>query len=273
MRAINNTLRPYKGLELHSNVTKVLSLAHTKEGLCLVTGITGSGKSCTLDSIIDANNHSVEGHVVIIASPIEFVHKSDKCIIRHREVGRDVLSFRDGAVQALRQDPDIIMVGELRDADTILAALEITDSGHKVFSTLHTASAVESIDRIIGETPPIEQERVRNRLAETLRCVISQKLIPSLDGKRILAKEVMLGTPSVYAAIKNNNVSEIYQMIAEGTELGMITMEQDLKRLYLQKKISMENAMNYANNKRRLQQLLQLQTTDSGSSRVGATGI
>jgi twitching motility protein PilT len=272
MRAINNTLRPYKGLELHTNVTKTLSLAHTKEGLCLVTGITGSGKSCTLDSIIDANNHSVEGHVVIIASPIEFVHKSDKCIIRHREVGRDVLSFRDGAVQALRQDPDIIMVGELRDADTILAALEITDSGHKVFSTLHTASAVESIDRIIGETPPIEQERVRNRLADTLRCVISQKLIPSLDGKRVLAKEVMLGTPSVYAAIKNNNVSEIYQMIAEGTELGMITMEQDLKRLYLQKKISMENAMNYANNKRRLQQLLQLQTTELSSSRVGAIG-
>jgi twitching motility protein PilT len=262
MRAINNTLRPYKGLELHPNVTKMLSLAHTKEGLSLVTGITGSGKSCTLDSIIDANNHTVEGHVVIIASPIEFVHKSDKCIIRHREVGRDVLSFRDGAVQALRQDPDIIMVGELRDSDTILAALEITDSGHKVFSTLHTASAVESIDRIIGETPPMEQERVRNRLAETLRCVISQKLIPSLDGKRVLAKEVMLGTPSVYAAIKNNNVSEIYQMIAEGTELGMVTMEQDLKRLYQQKKISIENAMNYANNKRRLQQLLQLQSSE-----------
>ena len=135
------------------------------------------------------------------------------------------------AVQALRQDPDIIMVGELRDSDTILAALEVTDSGHKVFSTLHTASAVESIDRIIGETPPMEQERVRNRLGETLRCVISQKLVPSLDGKRVLAKEIMLGTPSVYAAIKNNNVSEIYQMIAEGTDLGMITMEQDLKRL------------------------------------------
>jgi twitching motility protein PilT len=262
MRAISNVLRPYKALELHANVTKVLSLAHTKEGLCLVTGITGSGKSCTLDSIIDANNHSVEGHVVIIASPIEFVHKSDKCIIRQREVGRDVLSFRDGAVQALRQDPDIIMVGELRDADTIMAALEITDSGHKVFSTLHTASAVESIDRIIGETSPIEQERVRNRLADMIRCVISQKLVPSLDGKRVLAKEVMLGTPSVYAAIKNNNTSEIYQMIAEGTELGMVTMEQDLKRLYVQKKISLENAMNYANNKRRLQQLLQLQITE-----------
>jgi twitching motility protein PilT len=262
MRAINNAVRPYKGLELHANVTKVLSLAHTKEGLTLITGITGSGKSSSLDSIIDANNHSVEGHVVIIASPIEYVHKSDKCIIRHREVGRDVLSFKDGAVQALRQDPDIIMVGELRDPDTILTALEITDSGHKVFSTLHTASAVESIDRIIGETPPIEQERVRNRLGSTLRCVISQKLVPSLDGKRVLAKEVMLGLPNVQAAIKNNNTSEIYQMISEGLDVGMTTMEQDLKRLYLQKKISLENAMNYANNKRRLQQLLQLQPTE-----------
>lgn len=259
MRAINNTVRPYKLLELSPNVTRVVSLAGTKEGLCLVTGITGSGKSSTLDAIIDANNHSVDAHIVIIASPIEYVHKSDRCIIRHREVGRDVLSFKEGAVQALRQDPDIIMIGELRDPETILTALEITDSGHKVFSTLHTASAVESIDRIIGETPPAEQERVRNRLADTLRSVISQKLIPSLDGKRVLAKEIMLGSPSVRAAIKNNNTGEIYQMISEGSEQGMMTMEQDLKRLYMQKKISLENAVSYANNKRRIQQLLQIQ--------------
>jgi twitching motility protein PilT len=264
MRAINNTVRPIKGMDLHANVLKVLSLAHTKEGLCLVTGITGSGKSSTLDSIIDANNHSVDGHIVIISSPIEYVHKSDRCIIRHREVGRDVLSFKEGAVQALRQDPDIIMIGELRDPETILTALEITDSGHKVFSTLHTASAVESIDRIIGETPPAEQERVRNRLADTVRIVISQKLVPSLDGKRVLAKEIMLGAPSVRAAIKNNNTSEIYQMISEGAELGMTTMEQELKRLYLQKKISLENALNYANNKRRIQQLLQVQGSTEG---------
>jgi twitching motility protein PilT len=259
MRAINNTIRPYKLLELHPNVTRVLSLATTKEGLCLVTGITGSGKSSTLDAIIDANNQSVDAHIVIISSPIEYVHKSARCIIRHREVGRDVLSFKDGAVQALRQDPDIIMIGELRDPETILTALEITDSGHKVFSTLHTASAVESIDRIIGETPPSEQERVRNRLADTLRSVISQKLIPSLDGKRVLAKEIMLGLPSVRAAIKNNNTGEIYQMISEGLEQGMITMEMDLKRLYLQKKISLESAMQYCNNKRRMEQLLQSQ--------------
>jgi twitching motility protein PilT len=258
MRAINATVRPYKNLELHSNVTKVLSLAYTQQGLTLVTGITGSGKSTTLDSIIDANNHSVDAHVVIIASPIEYVHKSDRCIIRHREVGRDVLSFKEGAVQALRQDPDIIVIGEMRDPDTILTALEITDSGHKVFSTLHTASAVETIDRVIGEVPPIEQERVRMRLADTLSCVMSQKLIPSLDGKLVLAKEVMIMTPSVRAAIKNNNTGEIYQMMAESGDIGMITLEQDLKRLYLQKKISLENAVVAANNKRRLQQIMNL---------------
>jgi len=161
-------------------------------------------------------------------------------------------------VQSLRQDPDIIIIGELRDPDTILTALEITDSGHKVFSTLHTSSAVESIDRIIGEIPPSEQERVRNRLADVIQCVISQKLIPSLDKRRVLAKEVMIATPSVKAAIKNNNTGEIYQMMSESGELGMTTMEQDLKRLYLSKKISLETAMNFANNKRRLQQLLNL---------------
>ena len=258
MRAINATVRPYKNLELHANVTKIVSHVQTKEGLILVTGITGSGKSSTLDSILDLNNHTIDAHCVIIASPIEFVHKPDRCIVRHREVGRDVLSFKEGAVQSLRQDPDIIIIGELRDPDTILTALEITDSGHKVFSTLHTSSAVESIDRIIGEIPPSEQERVRFRLADVIQCVISQKLVPSLDKRRVLAKEVMIATPSVKAAIKNNNTGEIYQMMSESGELGMTTMEQDLKRLYLSKKISLETAMNFANNKRRLQQLLNL---------------
>jgi twitching motility protein PilT len=262
MRAINAVVRPYKNLEFHPNVTRIVSLAHLKEGMILVTGITGSGKSSTLDSIIDANNHSVDAHCVVIASPIEYVHKSDRCIIRHREVGRDVLSFKEGTIQSLRQDPDIIVIGELRDPDTILTALEVTDSGHKVFSTLHTSSAVESIDRIIGEVPPIEQERVRNRLADIIQCVISQKLVPSLDKKRVLAKEVMVATPPVRAAIKNNNTSEIYQMMSESGDLGMTTMEIDLKRLYLSKKISLETAMNFANNKRRLQQILSL--TPSG---------
>lgn len=258
MRAINDQIRPISELVFHPEVLKILSLRHTKEGLILITGITGSGKSTTLDSMIDMNNHDANADIVIIGSPIEYVHKSDKCIVRHREVGRDTLSFKEGAIEALRQDPDIVMIAEMRDADTILTALEITDSGHKVFSTLHTASAVESIDRIVAEVPAEEQERVWQRLADVIQCIVSQKLVPSLDGKRVLVKEVLIGSASVRAAIKNKNTSEIYQMIAESSDVGMITMEQDLKRLYMQRRISRENALNFANNKRRMEQLLQM---------------
>jgi twitching motility protein PilT len=256
MRAINTEIRNYDSYGFHPNITKMLNLANTKEGLILVTGITGSGKSSTLDAIVDLNNRSVAAHIVIIASPVEFVHESKRCLVRHREIGRDTLSFKHGTVEALRQDPDIMIIGEMRDPDTIFAALEVADSGHKVLSTLHTSSAVESIDRIIGEIPPIEQDRVRNRLADVLRCVISQKLVPTMDGKRTLAKEIFLMTPSIRAAIKNNNTGEIYQMISEGAKFGMNTMEQDLKRLYLEQKVTLDTAFNYANNKRRMQQLL-----------------
>jgi twitching motility protein PilT len=256
MRSINTYIRPMETLEFHPNIIKVMSHGYIKFGLSLVTGITGSGKSSTLDTIIDAHNKVDPAHVIIIASPVEYVHKSNVSIIRHREVGRDVLSFKEGVIQALRQDPDIIVIGEMRDPDTIMAALEVTDTGHKVFSTLHTSSAVESIDRIIAEVDPKEQERVRNRLADVLISVVSQKLVPSLDGKRVLAKEVLVVTPSVKAAIKNNNTSEIYMMINQGGPQGMITMEQDLKRLYMNRKISLENAIAYSNNKTRIQQLL-----------------
>lgn len=256
MRLINSSVYPFKNLGFHPNIAKALSLKHEKQGLVLVTGITGSGKSTTLDSIIEANNQTVDAHVVIISSPVECVHLSNRCIIRHREVGRDVLGFKEGAIQALRQDPDIIMIGEMRDADTIMTSLEITDSGHKVFSTLHTGSAVESIDRIVAECPVEAQERVRSRLADVLKVVISQKLVPTLDGKRILAKEILLVNSSVKAAIKNNNTGEIYQMISEGSREGMNTMEQDLRRLLNEKKISLEEAVNYANNKSRIEELL-----------------
>jgi len=235
----------------------VLNLAHSKEGLSLITGITGSGKSTTLDAIVEMNNVSVDAHIIIIASPIEYVHTSKRCLIRHREVGRDTTSFKQGTIEALRQDPDIIIIGEMRDPATIMAALEVADSGHKVLSTLHTSSAIESIDRIIGESPPIEQERVRNRLADLLRCVISQKLVPSSGGRLVLAKEILISTPSIRAAIKNNNTGEIYQMINEGVKFGMITMEQDLKQLVVSNAITRETAMNFANNKRMMQQLLQ----------------
>ena len=256
MRSISSNLRSIDSLGFHSNVLKVLSHSFVKQGLTLITGITGSGKSTTLDAIVDWHNDTDPAHVVIIAAPVEYVHKSRACIIRHREVGRDVLSFKEGVVQSLRQDPDIIIIGEMRDPDTIMSALEVTDTGHKVFSTLHTSSAVESIDRIIAEVNPSEQDRVRNRLADVLVSIVSQKLIPSLDSKRVLAKEVLVVNASVRAAIKNNNTGEIYMMINQGGQQGMITMEQDLKRLYIAKKISLENAMAYANNKTRIQQIL-----------------
>ena len=233
------------------------NLAYEKRGLILVTGITGSGKSTTLDSIIDMNNEQNEAHIVIIGNPIEYFHKSKKSIVRHREVGKDTLSFKQGAIEALRQDPDIIVVGEMRDPETIITVLETTDSGHKVFSTLHTSSAAESIHRIIAECPPEEQNRVRNRLADVLKIVISQKLVPGIDGKLVLAKEVLHVTPFVSAAIVNNNIGEIYQMITEGKDYGMITLEQDLFRLFLRRKISMENAIAYSNNKKRLLELIE----------------
>lgn len=257
MRRIDTEIRPFKELNVHPEIAKALSLKYYKYGMTLVTGITGSGKSSTLDTIIDANNRTVDSHIVIIASPVELIHNSIRSVVRHREVGRDVTSFKDGAIQALRQDPDIIVIGELRDPETIMTSLEITDSGHKTFGTLHTSSAMESIERILGEVQTEEQDRVRNRLADVLTCVISQKLVSSLDGKRVLAKEILLVTPSVRAAIRNNNVNEIYQMLAEGSEQGMCTMEQDLKRLYDEGRISKDEAINNSNNKKRIRQLFE----------------
>ncbi len=256
MRAISSTVRPIESLGFHQNAIRMMSHNYIKFGLSLVTGITGSGKSTTLDAIIDFHNKFDPAHIVIISAPIEYVHISNKAIIRHREVGKDVLSFQEGVVQALRQDPDIIIIGEMRDPETIMAALEITDTGHKVFSTLHTSSATESIDRIIAEVNPVEQERVRNRLADVLTSVVSQKLVPSVDKKRVMAKEVLIVTPSVRAAIKNDNTSEIYMMIVQGGPQGMITMEQDLLRLVKQRIITKEVAVSYANNKNRMVQLL-----------------
>lgn len=257
MRAINEEVRKLDSLGFHPSVQRGFMFRQVRDGLTLFTGVTGSGKSTTLDAIIDANNHDFNGHIVIVAKPIEYMHAPDKCIIRHREVGPDVPSFKDGVVQALRQDPDIIMIGEMRDHVTISAAIEAADTGHKVFSTLHTSSAVESLDRIIAEYPHEEQDRIRMRLADVLSCVVSQKLAPRIGGGRVLVKEVLWVTPSVRAAILNGNTGEIYQMMWEGGKQGMITLEQDLVRLVRERKVTPEIARQYANNKRRLAQLLQ----------------
>jgi twitching motility protein PilT len=256
-RFIKQNLFPVEALDFPPPIIKRLDLMHEKQGLFLVTGITGSGKSATLDSIIDMNNLHNNAHIIIIGNPIEYIHESHKSIVTHREVGEDVRSFRKGVVEALRQDPDIIVVGEMRDAETIANVLEVTDSGHKVFTTLHTSSSVESIHRIVAEFPPSEQERIRYRLADVLKVCISQKLVPNKQGKRTLAKEILSVDDSVQAAIRNNNLSEIFPMITEGRKKGMYTMQQDLHRHVAQGNITAEMALNYCNNRRIMLQLLQ----------------
>ncbi len=257
-RRVNPEIFPIESLGMPAPIMERMDLRFEKKGLILLTGITGSGKSTTLDSIIDMNNKNNQGHIVIISNPIEYVHTSFKSIVRHREVGVDTISFQHGAIEALRQDPDIIMVGEMRDSATISTVLEITDSGHKTFSTLHTNSAIDSVHRIVAEFPPEEQERIRNRLADVLSVIVCQKLVPSIDNKLILAKEVLSVDSSVQAAIRNKNIGEIYQMMIEGRKSGMNTMEQDLQRLYKNGFISTRTAMNYANNKNRMMQLLSM---------------
>lgn len=256
MRLIKNELRPLESLGFHPNIQQGMLFERVRSGLTLVTGVTGSGKSTTLDAVIDANNRTTPGHVVVIGEPIEYVHESQRCIVRHREVGKEVTSFAEGVVEAMRQDPDIVVIGEMRDQETISAAMEVADTGHRVFSTLHTSSAVESLDRIVAQYPPWEQERIRVRLADTLTCVISQKLCPRVGGGRILAKEVLWVTSSVRAAIKNGNTDEIYQMIWENSGDGQTTLEQDLHRLARSREISRETAFSYANNTRRLEHLI-----------------
>jgi twitching motility protein PilT len=256
-RLINHDLYSIDSLDIPDIIVKRLNLKYEKTGLSLITGITGSGKSSTLDSIIDLNIKTNQSHIIIIGNPIEYIHKSKNSLVTHREIGEDVISFKHGTYEALRQDPDIIVVGEMRDAATISTVLEVTDSGHKVFSTLHTSSTVESIHRIIAEFPPEEQERIRFRLADTLKVVISQKLVPNRRGSLSLAKEILSSNPSIQAAIRNNNISEIFQMLTEGKNLGMHTLQQDLYRLVKMNEITPETAMNYANNRNIMKQLLQ----------------
>ena len=257
-RMINQKLFPMGSLQLPDVIVKRLDLQYEKSGLFLVTGITGSGKSSTLDTIIDMNNQNNDSQIIIIGNPIEFIHKSNHCIVSHRELGADCLSFDRGCIEALRQDPDIIVVGEMRDPQTIATVLEVTDSGHKVFSTLHTSSTVDSIHRVIAEFPPDEQERIRFRLADLLKVVISQKLVPNKQGSVTLAKEILSVDAPVQAAIRNGNISEIFQMLTEGRNKGMFTMQQDLFRLYKAGIIEAKTAMNYANNKKVMNNLMRL---------------
>ncbi|MEI7950259.1 MAG: type IV pilus twitching motility protein PilT [Gammaproteobacteria bacterium] len=206
-------------------------ISETPRGLVCVTGPTGSGKSTTLAAMIDHINTNHYHHILTIEDPIEFVHESKKCLINQREVHRDTHGFNEALRSALREDPDIILVGELRDLETIRLALTAAETGHLVFGTLHTTSAAKTIDRIVDVFPAAEKSMVRSMLSESLQAVVSQTLLKKVGGGRVAAHEIMMGTPAIRNLIREDKIAQMYSAIQTGAQLGMQTLDQCLKTL------------------------------------------
>ncbi|RMG28407.1 MAG: type IV pilus twitching motility protein PilT [Gammaproteobacteria bacterium] len=224
-------------------------IADQPRGIVLVTGPTGSGKSTTLAAILNYINETRYEHILTIEDPIEFVHESKKCLINQREVHRDTLGFAEALRSALREDPDIILVGEMRDLETIRLALTAAETGHLVFGTLHTSSAAKTIDRIIDVFPAAEKSMVRSMLSESLRAVISQTLIKKVGGGRVAAHEIMIGTPAIRNLIREDKVAQMYSAIQTGQAVGMQTLDQNLQELVAKGIITRQDARAKAVNK------------------------
>jgi len=211
-------------------------------GLVLVTGPTGSGKSTTLAAMIDYVNDNRYDHILTIEDPIEFVHESKKCLVNQREVHRDTHGFNEALRSALREDPDIILVGELRDLETIRLALTASETGHLVFGTLHTTSAAKTIDRVIDVFPAEEKAMIRSMLSESLQAVIAQTLLKKVNGGRVAAHEIMVGTPAIRNLIREDKVAQMYSAIQTGSALGMQTLDQCLEDLVANRLVTKEAA-------------------------------
>jgi len=255
MRQIPISIKTFQDLNLPPVIAR---MAEKPRGLVLVTGPTGSGKSTTLAAMIDKINRERKGHIITVEDPIEFIHKHQGCIINQREVGTDTKTFANALKYALREDPDVLLIGEMRDLETIQAALTIAETGHLAFATLHTNSAAEAINRIIDVFPSHQQSQVRAQLAFVLEGIITQTLLPKRSGRgRAMAAEILVVTPAIRSLIRDDKVHQIYSTMQTGQEkAGMQTMNQSLATLYQKRLITLEAAMNASSLKDELEQII-----------------
>lgn len=257
LRSIPNEFKSFEELGLPSVLYNLMKL---NKGLVLVTGATGSGKSTSLASMINYLNQHESNHIITVEDPIEFVHPHKRSIVNQREVGADTKSFQAALKHFLREDPDIILVGELRDIETIEACLTLAETGHLVFATLHTNDAIQSINRIIDVFPANQQPQVRTQLSFVLEAIVSQQLLMGLDGKRVMAAEVLIANSAVRNLIRDGKAEQIMSTMQTNAGMGMITMNQTLGDLYIQKKISFQEAMLHSSDQAGLKGYLQQKT-------------
>ncbi len=253
LRQIPYKIRTFEELDLPKVIAEFAKLPR---GLVLVTGPTGSGKSTTLASIIDKINRERPVHIITVEDPIEYLHRHQTALINQREVYSDTPSFSSALKYALREDPDVVLVGEMRDLETIEAALSISETGHLAFATLHTNSCAETINRIVDVFPTNQQEQIRVALSFCLQAVVSQTLIPKVGGGRALALEIMIATPAIRAIVRDDKIHQLYSMIQSGQKFGMKTMNQSLGDLYQAGKITLNDAMSYSGDPQELSEML-----------------
>jgi len=257
MRIIPWECKPIKELGLPQQLCEELCML--PKGLVLVTGATGSGKSTTLAAMVDYINNTRNAHVVTIEDPIEFVHKNKKCLFNQREVGTDTHSFPKALRSVLREDPDVILIGEMRDQETISAALTLAETGHLTFGTLHTSDCVQTVNRIIDVFPAYQQQQIRTQLSFTIQAVFCQQLLPRASGKgRVLVAEVMVANAAVRALIRDDKAHQIYSIIQTCGKLGMTTMNASLCQLYRAGMISFEDALGHSTETEELKRMFQM---------------
>jgi twitching motility protein PilT len=273
-RLIPERIRPFEELGLPKVIAK---LAERPRGLVLVTGPTGSGKSTTLAAMLDKINKERKGHILTIEDPIEYLHPHQGCLVNQREVHSDTQSFTNALRAALREDPDIVLIGEMRDLETIEAALRIAETGHLTFATLHTNSAAQTINRIIDVFPAHQQSQIRTQLSLVLEGIICQALLPRINGQgRVVSLEIMVPTPGIRNLIREDKIHQIYSAMQAGQEkLGMQTMNQSLASLYFKRQISLDMAMSASSQREELQEMISRGVgvvPGAGLGRPGAPG-